>query len=79
MRYVSVGEVIGLLIIAAVLGGTVVLGVRECNRKQRCEDNGGKVENYNCRWVMMSCGDGCFYPVEACDWRCLGGSAEARP
>lgn len=72
-------EALAIAVMAMIFVVVVVFGVRECNRKQRCDDSGGKVENYNCQWVMTSCGDGCFYPVEACDWRCVGGSAEARP
>lgn len=75
----SIMEVIGVVVLVVLVVGTIVVGVRECNRKQRCEDGGGKVENYDCQWVMMPCGDSCWYPMESCEWRCVGGSAEARP
>ena len=69
--------VIGVLMIATVVF-VIWFSVHEYQRKEFCVDNGGHVEEYNCEWVPMSCGDDCTTVVERCDWRCVGDNPEAR-
>lgn len=57
------------------LVGLLIWGINDCNERRRCEDSGGRVEEYNCHTVMMpmSCGKGCtmLVPTTSCDWRCV--------
>lgn len=60
--------------------GTILLGivvtVRECKAQAKCRDNGGYVQNYNCRMFCQSDSNGFMTCSEHCDWRCVGASAE---
>lgn len=60
-----------------VVAALILLGVRDCNKQNECETNGGRVERYNYRTIFVthSCGSNCFFttPVEVSDWRCVNG------
>lgn len=60
---------VGVVILA------IVIGVREHQAKAKCEDNGGRVVEYNCRTVCTMTGK-IFTCSEHCDWRCEGANAE---
>lgn len=53
----------------------LVFTIVDCSEQRECRDNGGRVEHYNYRTVMMpmSCGSNCtmIVPVETSDWRCV--------
>ena len=67
-------DVLLLFAMIATVAALVWIGIREREQKERCTDNGGTVEEYDCG--MVPCGDGCW--VESCSWRCVGANAEAR-
>ncbi len=48
-----------------VMAIAMVLLVRDCKRREACEERGGRVERYNHRtiYVPTSCGSGCTIMV----------------
>lgn len=78
-----VGALVALVALALVaLVVTMVVAVVQDRRAQRrCEDLGGRVEEYDCQttYVTTSCGSDCEVstPVVHCEWRCVGAPAEA--
>lgn len=72
-----------MIVTVVLVAGMIVFFVRDCNARAKCEDNGGRVVEYDCRttFVTNSCGSGCFYttPVTTCKWRCEGVNAEVSP
>jgi hypothetical protein len=59
----------------------VTFAVCDYHQRRECEENGGRVERYNCHTVIHCTHTGktsTCYPQEHCDWRCVDLPAERR-
>lgn len=70
-RWWSWTDVMIWVAFAFIAIGLTIVGVRDCNERDRCTENGGEVIEYNCHLVFAG-----KTVYEDCDWRCEGASAE---
>ncbi len=68
-----------IAVCALILAVVVGMYIADCNKRDACRDRGGRVDEYNCRTVVVchSTGKATFCaPTRACDWRCADVPAE---
>lgn len=69
-------------ICVALVIAVIAWAVVDCSAQSKCRDDGGRVDEYDCRTVVTCHHSGkttTCYPTRTCNWRCVGLPAERAP